>query len=724
MSNKLKTVTIKKQRINVISFINLSLILLAAISITIFTIFAINFVTYPLSIFILVLSVVALILILSIIISLRRLLKPIDNMTEYAVSISKGNLNLSDISVDSNNNFSLLSIAFNNMKTNFLFFIEQTKNNFITISDAVDNLSRNVGTSYEGNEQIAKEVQEISLKTQEQLTLVEKTIENLSEVYKRVEDIVSNIKDTQEQINDTTTLTENGVRSIKEYNKQINVIYSNLTDTGNFIDKLKGNITEINSIIDFINGISVQLKMLALNASIEASKAGDAGKGFSVVAKETMKLSDQAKTGTTQITGLVKNIMTSSNSVSESINVSIRNFEKGKETFNYIDNVFQEIDEHSLGLLKKMVKINENLNLISLSARETSDLNQKLYDTSNIVTSSSQELAAITETGLVGLQEMSNSASSLSQMLLKMQKLISKFNTSIKPLDKRSVKPLKIHVISPTHAEFWDSVNEGVLYAKRELKTYNVDVILDLINELNPKAYINKFEECVKDGANAIAMVGFFDELIPFVNSCAVKGIPVMTFNSDFKEKSSRLAFFGQNPLKAGELAGKMMLEEIPSSGRLAIMTSDFTINDHNRRMNGFKAAIKNGNKMTVLYEGEIHDNDEEAFRKTKALLEKDRDINGIFIAAGGISGVAKAVESLGLTGKVKIVSFDFIQSTIQYIRKGIISNSIGQDPFGQGYNPVIYLFNLLMNGSKPEAEKMWSRMDVVNSRNVDDMLL
>ena len=153
-------------------------------------------------------------------------------------------------------------------------------------------------------------------------------------------------------------------------------------------------------------------------------------------------------------------------------------------------------------------------------------------------------------------------------------------------------------------------------------------------------------------------------------------------------------------------------------------MTSDFSINDHNIRMNGFKSAIKNGNKMAVIYEKEIHDNDEEAFRITRELLEKDKDINGIFIAAGGISGVAKAVESLGLKGKVKIVCFDFVQSTIGYIRNGVISNSIGQDPFGQGYNPVIYLFNLLMNGNKPDSEKMWSRMDVVNSKNVDDMLL
>ena len=73
---------------------------------------------------------------------------------------------------------------------------------------------------------------------------------------------------------------------------------------------------------------------------------------------------------------------------------------------------------------------------------------------------------------------------------------------------------------------------------------------------------------------------------------------------------------------------------------------------------------------------------------------------------------------------KIKIICFDFIESTINYIKKGIISSSIGQDPFGQGYSPLVYLYNYIVAGQKPSSDKMWTRMDVVNLENVNDILI
>ena len=77
-------------------------------------------------------------------------------------------------------------------------------------------------------------------------------------------------------------------------------------------------------------------------------------------------------------------------------------------------------------------------------------------------------------------------------------------------------------------------------------------------------------------------------------------------------------------------------------------------------------------------------------------------DLAGIYVTAGGPFGAAKAVEEAGMTGKVKVVSFDFVEETMQYVQKGVISATIGQDPFAQGHDPAIRLYNYLVRQSSP----------------------
>lgn len=660
--------------------------------------------------------------IVSIYISVKLMFKPINHIASYAKTISQGELNISDIVVQDTNSVGMLARAFNDMKSNLLFFIEQTKNNMITISESVDRMSKSTEMSYKGNEQVSHTIQGIASKTQEQLELVKGTVDNLGEVCKRVDNIMKHIKGTEELNMNTGSITESGIRNINEYNEQMDVISSSLKSTYDFISKLKGNIVEITGIVDFIANISEQLKMLALNASIEAARAGEAGRGFAVVAKETTNLSDAAKEGTGKISNLVTAILKNSSSVEVSINDCIKNFEHGKQLFSSVRNSFNEINKQSGIILERMKEISSEASYIDKSAKETTMLSQRLYDASNTVTSSTQEVATAIEEGVAGLQEISNSSNTLSSMLSRIEKLTSRFNTNVKPVDKMPARHLKFGVIFPCHAEFWKSVRQGIIYAKKQLLSKDTDVECIELNNIDVDSFKKSMEVLIQKGCDGISVVGYYKELIPLINSAVDRGMPVATFNSDLPD-SKRLVFSGQNPYDAGLLAGKMMIRELAKGGRVGIITSSFSINDHQLRIEGFKKAIEKIKNISIAFEDECHDNDNEAFEKTKKLISNG-GVDGIFVVAGGIAGVARAVEESGMGGKIKIICFDFIESTINYIRKGIISASIGQDPFAQGYSPLVYLYNYLVSGQKPANEKMWTRMEVVNSQNVNDILV
>ena len=80
--------------------------------------------------------------------------------------------------------------------------------------------------------------------------------------------------------------------------------------------------------------------------------------------------------------------------------------------------------------------------------------------------------------------------------------------------------------------------------------------------------------------------------------------------------------------------------------------------------------------------------------------------------------GAVKAVEELNLTGKTRIITFDYDDNIINLIKKGVIYGAVGQDPFGQVHDPIITLYNYMVVGDKP-ADISYTRTEVVDIYSV-----
>ena len=111
----------------------------------------------------------------------------------------------------------------------------------------------------------------------------------------------------------------------------------------------------------------------------------------------------------------------------------------------------------------------------------------------------------------------------------------------------------------------------------------------------------------------------------------------------------------------------------------------------------------------------------EEAYAQTMEYLKEHPDLTGIYVTTGNPEAVAKAVEDSGL--KIKLVVYDHTQGIFRYIKKGIIVAAIGQDPFGQGHDPVIWMYNSLVTGEALPSEFMSCRSKIVDKTNVDNLL-
>ena len=165
---------------------------------------------------------------------------------------------------------------------------------------------------------------------------------------------------------------------------QVDTSVQNSVDAASKLETLNHNMEEMHSIVELIGGITSQTSLLALNASIEAARAGDAGKGFAVVASEITGMASQTKDATVKITELIQNV---TSAINEVIQQMIDGINQEKESAKNTANSFSSIQENTLS-------IQSGIQNLTVSTSELKDANQVISDSVQTLSAISEELTA------------------------------------------------------------------------------------------------------------------------------------------------------------------------------------------------------------------------------------------------------------------------------------------------------------------------------------------
>ena len=656
---------------------------------------------------------------ITLIIVLFKFFWSIDTVNHLAELISQGELNISDIMREDSFGIELLSLAFNEMKSNLQNFIALTKVNILTISDAIDSVSKSIDSSYIGNEEISASMEKVAGKAQNQAEFMGDTMSKIDEVKTRIENITQSVEKVEKSVEESVHATTSGVQHLDEYYKQVSIISDNLNNTSEYIKKLNVDITQIDEIGKFITKISEQLKLLGLNASVEAAKAGESGKGFSVVAHEMNLLSAATKDSIGKISGILKSIQNRSKYVSDSIDNCVESYDISKNIFNSIKQSFDIINNSANILESDIRKVHNEVYLINSNTHEINQKGLQLYEISEDISSQTKEVSAVTQEELGELQEISTSTSSLKNMLTGVERLIERFNTSVVPVEADSKSQLRIAFISPLDNEYWHVVRKGVLYAKKELSQKNV--IIDyygLKEDVGPRI-MELVKEAIKNGVSGIIVPGFDPKLVELIEAAYKKNIPVMLYNTDLPVKSKRVAYFGANLNATGAIAARIAAKAVGGKGEVAFFTSEKDAFGRDTTL----AELKKYKNVKVAAQARCADSIEDSYTITKDILSKNSNIRAMFVLGIGMFGAIRAIEELGKIGETLIISCFYSKEIAEYIKKGIVYAAINHDPFGQGHDSIIYLYNMLVTGQKPENGIIWSRIEIMDRKNTYELL-
>jgi len=290
------------------------------------------------------------------------------------------------------------------------------------------------------------------------------------------------------------------------------------------------------------------------------------------------------------------------------------------------------------------------------------------------------------------------------------------------PVDQVSEKPLRIATIMVQNNPFGMAVMKGTLFAKEILKDRNCKVDWISVPDFDPKKFEDAMQNVITAQYDAVTLFGLSEALQPVVDKAMDAGVKVYTFNTEPGLKSKRIAYWGQDGFAGGQKCGQLLMDAMDGEGKYAIITGSFNVLGHELRRTGARDVIDKNPKMILVGEFENQDKAEAAYDVTQNLITSNPDLKGIYVTAGGPFGAAKAIKDAGLTGKLKLVCHDWMEETVAYIRSGEVTACLDQDPFNQGYAPVISAFNQIVAGIVPEEINFFEG-DVATPENVNEKI-
>lgn len=645
------------------------------------------------------------------------------SLVKNADQIAKGQLNVEDINLDKLSGDSyVVAGAVNSIKNNLLTFVEATKVNVVTLSDAIDVLSQSVDANLSGNTQIAESATNVADKTAQQLDLVRETVALIESNNESIMDLARSMKDIVDTVNETAEISRAGFDTLGEYENELAVVSDDLTRINSILDEFNAEIKRIEEVGIFIVDISNQLRLLSLNASIEAARAGEAGRGFAVVADEMNGMSLKTKEGMETINQIVAEVIKSSQLVNDSIANCEEKFNSSKDTFINVRTSFDSIDEQSdkikghVDSVKSMFgKMNDNSDGLKFKANE-------LYSTSESISESTHEIAGASQEVSAEGARINQNTNDLSGMLVGIQNLLKQFNTAITPVRNSSPKPLKFLSMSMLDNDFWYGVRKGVLYAQKELEGKNITVeYVPLIpGEISlDELSRNTIMKAIEEHYDGIIFPGFLGGVSDLLMQATKMGIKVMSYNCDCGKEIGRVACLRPDPAEPGKLAGKAAIKALGKSGNVGILMGDSTVGVNVERRESFLKEIKNAG-LKVVCEKNVPDDDKGVYDITASMLSEHPEINVLFLTNGFPLSAVRALKDR--KSRVKLISFDQNPEILQAVKQGYILATVSQDAFGQGHDPVIWLYNNIVGNEKLD-NYIPCRLSVVDSSNVDTLV-
>jgi methyl-accepting chemotaxis protein len=305
---------------------------------------------------------------------IRRAFKPVEQAILTMEQISNGDLSM-QITADSNDEVGRLLHAMGVMLSSLREMIAR----LLSMSEHLDRSSTDM----------RQQADESKAGVDRQLLETEQVATAMNEMSATVNEVAQNAASAAQSAADTNLHSQEGKEVVNGAISSIHALHEDIQNSADAIRKLQQDTTEIGSVLDVIRGIAEQTNLLALNAAIEAARAGEQGRGFAVVADEVRTLAGRTQQSTEDINNMIERLQQGANSTVESMQHSLDEVQKSVDTSVQTGKSLEKITT-------SVIQINDmNLQIASAAEEQSSvaeEINRNVVKINEVAEDSAQRV--------------------------------------------------------------------------------------------------------------------------------------------------------------------------------------------------------------------------------------------------------------------------------------------------------------------------------------------
>ena len=356
-----------------------------------------------------------------------RMLGALDEVVQATGKIADGDLRFNDLTIHSDDEFGTLAKEINDMKNKLKNILTRIATSSERVAESAEELTAATSQGADSIHEMAQSASDMNEESDAQMKTIEVLQEKLQNMRKRMDDLYRMTMAMDAVAMSSAKSTVLGQEKMATANKVMDHISKQVYSSVEVVGNLGKRSDEIGEIVKTISAIADQTNLLALNAAIEAARAGEHGRGFAVVADEVRKLAEQSSVAAGNIADLIHNIqretaeaVKSISSGTEGVNEGVDAVSTAADAFKNIGVQVEKLTVNVANSTTGIEEVNKANDDIANAFNHTREVTQKSNETATSISAVAEEQTAM-------INEISESSKTLAQLADEMQNVVSTF---------------------------------------------------------------------------------------------------------------------------------------------------------------------------------------------------------------------------------------------------------------------------------------------------------